>query len=128
MYLGRALRTKETLPDFLKWRRITRPPLVFCGLTGSQRTPGFWGVTSLVGFTTKGPSREVLMTKGREGLEAGARARDMPEGPGMSNLINSQYTYGRHLANFCFTSSSLGLRLGRIPEDRTTKAKLENTS
>ena len=46
MYLGRAPRTKETLPDFLKWRRVTRPPLVFHGLTGSQRTPGFWGVTA----------------------------------------------------------------------------------
>ena len=44
--LGRAPRKKETLPDFLKWRRVTRPPLVFCGLTGSQRTPGFWGVTA----------------------------------------------------------------------------------
>ena len=40
LYLGRALRTKETLPDFLKWRRVTRHPLVFHGLTGSQRTPG----------------------------------------------------------------------------------------
>ena len=39
-YLGRALRTKETLPNFLKWRRVTRHPLVFRGLTGSQRTPG----------------------------------------------------------------------------------------
>ena len=48
LYLGRAPRTKETLPDFLKWRRVTRPPLVFRGLTGSQRTPGFWGVTPLV--------------------------------------------------------------------------------
>ena len=45
MYLGRAPRTKETLPDFLKWRRVTRPPLVFRRLTGSQRTLGFWGVT-----------------------------------------------------------------------------------
>ena len=45
LYLGRAPRTKETLPDFLKWHRVTRPPLVFRGLTGSQRTPGFWGVT-----------------------------------------------------------------------------------
>ena len=45
LYLGRAPRTKETLPDFLKWRRVTRRPLVFRGLTGSQRTPGFWGVT-----------------------------------------------------------------------------------
>ena len=39
LYLGRAHRTKETLPDFLKWRRVTRHPLVFHGLTGSQRTP-----------------------------------------------------------------------------------------
>ena len=45
LYLGRAPRTKETLPDFLKWRRVTRHPLVFRELTGSQRTPGFWGVT-----------------------------------------------------------------------------------
>ena len=50
LYLGRAPRTKETLPDFLKWRRVTRPPLVFCGLTGSQRTPGFWGVTHSLGI------------------------------------------------------------------------------
>ena len=41
LYLGRAPRTKETLPDFLKWRRVTRPPLAFRGLTGCQRTPGF---------------------------------------------------------------------------------------
>ena len=46
LYLGRAPRTKETLPDFLKWRRVTRHPLVFRGLTGSQRTPGF-GVSQL---------------------------------------------------------------------------------
>ena len=46
LYLGRAPRTKETLPDFLKWRRVTRPPLVFRKLTGSQRTLGFWGVTA----------------------------------------------------------------------------------
>ena len=45
LYLGRASRTKETLPDFLKWRRVTRHPLVFRGLTGSQRTPRVWGVT-----------------------------------------------------------------------------------
>ena len=46
LYLGRAFRTKETLPDFLKWRRVTRHPLVFRGLTGSQRTPGDRGVTA----------------------------------------------------------------------------------
>ena len=45
LFLGRAPRTKETLPGFLKWRRVTRPPLVFRGLTVSQRTPGKWGVT-----------------------------------------------------------------------------------
>ena len=41
MYLGRAPHTKETLPDCLKLLRVTRHPLVFRGLTGSQRTPGF---------------------------------------------------------------------------------------
>ena len=39
IHLGRAPRTKETLPNFLKWRRVTRHPLLFRGLTGSQRTP-----------------------------------------------------------------------------------------
>ena len=48
LYLGRAPRTKKTLPDFLKWRRVIRPPLVFRGLMGSQRTPGFWGVTKVL--------------------------------------------------------------------------------
>ena len=46
LFLGRAPRTKETLPEFLKWRRVTRPLLVFRGLTGSQRTPRFWGFTA----------------------------------------------------------------------------------
>ena len=40
LYLGRAPFTKETLHYFLKWRRVTRHPFVFRGLTGSQRTPG----------------------------------------------------------------------------------------
>ena len=48
LYLGRAPRTKETLPNFLKWRRVTRPPLVFRGLTGSQWTLGVWGVTATI--------------------------------------------------------------------------------
>ena len=39
--LGRALRTKETLLNFLKWCWVTRHPLIFRGLTDSQRTPGF---------------------------------------------------------------------------------------
>ena len=47
LYLGRAPHTKETLPDFLKWHRVTRHPLVFRRLTSSQRTPGFWSVTVL---------------------------------------------------------------------------------
>ena len=45
LYLGRAPRTKETLPDFLKWRQVTRHPLVFRRLMGSQRTPRIWGIT-----------------------------------------------------------------------------------
>ena len=46
LYLGRALRTKETLPDFREKCRVTRHSRVFRGLTGSQRTPGFWVVTA----------------------------------------------------------------------------------
>ena len=46
LYLGRAPRTKETLPDFREKCRVTRHSRVFCGLTGSQWTPGFWGVTA----------------------------------------------------------------------------------
>ena len=46
LYLGRAPRTKETLPDFHEWRRVTRHPLVFRKLTGSQRTPRNWDVTA----------------------------------------------------------------------------------
>ena len=61
LYLGRAPRTKDTLPDFIKWSRVTRYPLVFRGLTGSQRTPGFWGVTATLlqfGMEWKNDSRE----------------------------------------------------------------------
>ena len=32
--LGRAPRTKETLPDFREWCRVTRHQRVFRGLTG----------------------------------------------------------------------------------------------
>ena len=46
LYLGRAPRTKETLPDFLEKCRVTIQSRVFLGLTGSQLTPGFCGVTA----------------------------------------------------------------------------------
>ena len=46
LYLSRAPRTKETLPDFREKCQVTRHSRVFRGLTGSQRTPGFWGVTA----------------------------------------------------------------------------------
>ena len=39
--LGRDPCTKETLPYFGEWCRVTRHPRVFCGLTGCQRDPGF---------------------------------------------------------------------------------------
>ena len=39
--MGRAPRTRETLPDFRKSGRVTRHSRVFRRLTGSQRTPGF---------------------------------------------------------------------------------------
>ena len=44
--LGRAPRTKETLPDFREWCQVTRHSRVFRGLTGCQRTPRIWGVTN----------------------------------------------------------------------------------
>ena len=44
-FLGRAPRTRETLPDFRELGRVTRHSRVFRRLTGSQRTPGEWGVT-----------------------------------------------------------------------------------
>ena len=47
LYLGRAPRTKETLPDFHEWRRVARYPLLFRGLTSSQPTPGDRGVTRI---------------------------------------------------------------------------------
>ena len=50
LYLGRAPRTKETLPDFHELCRVTRHPRVFRGLTGCQRTPRDWGVTKLNGL------------------------------------------------------------------------------
>ena len=46
MYLGRAPRTKETLLDFRERCWAARHSRVFRGLTGSQRTPGNWGVTA----------------------------------------------------------------------------------
>ena len=47
LYLSRVPGTKETLPDFREKCRVTRHSRVFRGLTGSQRTLGFWGVTKL---------------------------------------------------------------------------------
>ena len=61
LYLGRAPHTKETLPDFREKCRVTRHSRVFCGLTGSQRTPGFWGVTW--GLSSLA---EVLLEPGRQ--------------------------------------------------------------
>ena len=43
LYLGRASRTKESLPDFREWCRVTRYPRVFRRLTGCQRIPGVLG-------------------------------------------------------------------------------------
>ena len=58
LYLGRAPRTKETLLDFREKCQVTRHLRVFCGLTGSQRIPGFWGVTPP-------PPRKVIEEPGR---------------------------------------------------------------
>ena len=57
--LGRAPRTKETLPDFREWCRVTRHSRVFRGLMGSQRTPGFWGITAWYQSLGKRLPREI---------------------------------------------------------------------
>ena len=57
LYLGRAPRTKETLPDFRQKYRVTRHSRVFRWLTGSQWTPGIRGVTiyrSVSTYTSEG--------------------------------------------------------------------------
>ena len=59
LYLGRASRTKETLPDFREKCRVARHSRVFCWLTGSQRTPGIWGVTEKMVLYLK-KVREIL--------------------------------------------------------------------
>ena len=43
LYLGRAPRTKETLPDFREWCWVTQHPRVFRWLMGCQRTPRVLG-------------------------------------------------------------------------------------
>ena len=48
--MGRASRTKDTLPDFHEWCRVTRHPRVFRGLTGCQRDTPVLGLTILNSF------------------------------------------------------------------------------
>ena len=48
LYLGRAPRTKETLPVFHEWCRVTRHPRLFRRLMGCQWTPRDWGVTKTI--------------------------------------------------------------------------------
>ena len=43
--LGRAPRTKETLPDFREWCRVTRHPRVFHGLMGVVNGPPGFGAS-----------------------------------------------------------------------------------
>ena len=73
--LCRAPRTKETLPDFREWCRVTRHPRAFSGLTGCQRTPGKWGVIIACalrwGITLVGVySTELCSPQRRRSLEA----------------------------------------------------------
>ena len=46
-FLGRAPYTRKTLLDFRELCWVARHSRVFYGLTGSQRTPRFWGVTKI---------------------------------------------------------------------------------
>ena len=47
--LGRAPRTKETLPDFHEWCRVTRHPRLFRRLTNCQRDTSVLGRHTLHG-------------------------------------------------------------------------------
>ena len=49
LYLGRAPRTKETLPDFHEKCRVTRHSRVLRGLTGSQQTLGIGASQEVTG-------------------------------------------------------------------------------
>ena len=83
--MGRALRTKETLPDFLKWSRVTRHPLVFRGLKGSQRTPGFWGVTLVIGGCFRCGTTDHMIAHCPRGLGSSRN----PQGSGsVSEIVN----------------------------------------
>ena len=69
LYLGRAPRTKETLPNFREKCRVTRHSRVFRGFTGSQRTPGFGASQCLreewLGSASKGSYRRGLLGPSR---------------------------------------------------------------
>ena len=91
-YLGRAPRTKGTLPDFLKWRRVTRHPLVFRRLTGSQRTPEFGLSQRRVKISEKG-SKSIKMDEVRN--SGGARIKIL----GDANL-KPPYFVTRELVSF----------------------------
>ena len=69
LYLGRAPRTKETLPDFREKCRVTRHSRVFRGLTGSQRTPGFRGVTRLASSKDLNLEYSSRVTRGHRNQE-----------------------------------------------------------
>ena len=45
LYMGRALRTKETLSDFVRNVGSLDIHECFRGLTGSQQIPRIWGIT-----------------------------------------------------------------------------------
>ena len=49
--LGRAPRTKETLPDFHKWCWVTRHPRIFHGLSTDPRVLGRHSLVSKLRYT-----------------------------------------------------------------------------
>ena len=51
--MGRAPRTKETLPDFHEWCRATRHPLLFLQVDGLSTDPRDWGVTRTLIYIIK---------------------------------------------------------------------------
>ena len=95
LFLGRAPRTKETLPDFREQCRFTRCSQVFRGLTGCQRTPGDRGVTGPVepkqnsASRTEMIKREFHMLEGWKGQQV-SRATRMNKDFVHIKIINTQ--------------------------------------
>ena len=124
--MGRAPRTKKTLPDFCEWCWVTRHSRVFRWLTGCQRTPGFgasqyptegaWtqpvppvSLLSRTGFPTIGESLgnhiDLSQVSGSDLLEP-RNDRDVHVGLGIRFLSSTKYNHLSGAHDLCGTRST----------------------